>query len=144
MTIEVSSRAATFIRTPLWFMLLFALPIVWQRLNRLIRPRSFLKLNFVRRHTGVNLHHGHLGLFIILGIGFWLVFFPRTWSLWMLDSFVFGLGLLTDEIIPYFSSTAGADREAELEIYDRSCGKTICLAVVVGLVIGVCSYLARL
>ncbi len=62
----------------------------------------------------------------------------------MLDSFVFGLGLLTDEIIPYFSSTVGADREAELEICDRACGKTICLAVAISLLIGVCSYLAQL
>ena len=131
-------------RTPLWFMLLFALPISWQRLNRLIRPTSFLKLNFLRRHFGVNFHHGHLGLFMILAVAFWLAFFPRTWNLLILDAFVFGLGLLTDELIPYFSSSAGADREAELEVYDRSFGKTVCLAVGVGLLVGVCSYLARL
>jgi hypothetical protein len=125
-------------------MLLFALPIAWQRLQRLIRPQSFLKLNFLRRHFGVNFHHGHLGLFIILAIAFWLAFFPWTWRLWMLDSFVFGLGLLTDEIIPYFSSAAGADRETELEIYDRSCRKTIWLAVVIDLLVGVCTSLARL
>ena len=144
MKTAVSTRALAFIRTPLWFMLLFALPIVWQRLKRLIWPRSFQKLNFLRRHIGINFHHGHLGLFIILAMAFWLAFFPRTWHLWMLDSFVFALGLLTDELIPYFSSTAGADREAELEIYDHSCGKTIGLATVISLLIGVCSYLARL
>ena len=125
-------------------MLLFALPISWQRLKRRLQPASFLKLNFLRRHFGVNFHHGHVGLFIILAVAFWLAFFPRTWSLWLLDAFVFGLGLLTDELIPYFSSTAGVDREAELEIYDRSCRKTICLAIVLGLFVGVCSYLARL
>jgi hypothetical protein len=125
-------------------MLLFALPIAWQRLKRLIRPRSFLKLNLLRRHFGVNFHHGHLGFFMILAIAFWLAFFPWTWRLWMLDSFVFGLGLLTDELIPYFSSTAGANREAELEIYDRSCAKTVCLAVLIGLLVGICSHLARL
>ncbi len=81
---------------------------------------------------------------MILAIGFWLAFFPTTWRPWVLDLFVFGLGLFTDELIPYFSSTAGADREAELEIYDRSCGKTICLSVVVGLLVGVCSYSAQL
>jgi hypothetical protein len=144
MTTEAFTSASTFMRTPLWFMLLFALPIAWQRLKRLFLPQSFVKLNFVRRHTGVNLHHGHLGLFMILGIGFWLAFFPRTWKVWMLDWFVFGLGLLTDEIIPYFSSTVGADRKAELEIYDQSCSKTICLAVVIALLVGLCSYLARL
>ena len=144
MTTEAFTRVSAFMRTPIWFVLLFALPITWQRLKRLIWPRSFLKLNFLRRHFGINFHHGHLGLFIILAIAFWLTFFPRTWRLWILDSFVFGLGLLTDELVPYFSSTAGADRKTELEIYDRSCGKTICLAIVIGLFIGVCGYLARL
>lgn len=108
--------------------LVFITPFVYQRLHFRFHRGFFEKLSFIRRKTGLDIHHGHWGLLYIFITSIWLIFFDKNIYVALLASL--GWGLLLDEIIPVLKMPA-KDRELELIIYKKSEKSTFILLVIV-------------
>lgn len=107
------------------YILCFVGPIAYQRTKFRFWPKSFDRLGPLRRLTGLDLHHGHFGLILVIAVGVWNTQFEHR--LWISALFYFGLGLLADEIIPHVSMPQ-LPREKELEVYARHRWSTAALA----------------
>ena len=115
------------------FTSLLVLPTLYQRTKLLLNPSSFDKMTWLRRKTGLNLHHGHLGyvmmaisiILLVLGVHNWI-------SIGLGGA---GLSLSLDEIPPMFKMPSPG-RYVEMSVYK---GTTIVALLTVCLVFEVFS-----
>lgn len=86
----------------------------------------------IRRLTGLNIHHGHWGLLILVLAGMWnATFMPHPLTT---ISFYLGFGLVADEIVPLLKMPS-KNRELELSVYSESLCDTAGLAGIMAIVI---------
>lgn len=107
------------------FILIFILPIAYQRSRFLFQRSHFEELNIIRKKTEFQIHHGHWGLLWVFITSIWFIFFDKNIYLILLAGF--GWGLITDEIIPSLK-VPGNDRELELQIYSKTKKSSFILA----------------
>jgi hypothetical protein len=99
------------------------LPALYQR-TKFALNRSLFQQTRLRNKSGLNIHHGHLGLLLALFSTWMLVFgFHNYVSIGLAG---FGWGLMLDEIIPMLNMPS-SDRNLELDVYERSKNSTIVL-----------------
>ncbi len=111
--------------------LTFLAPILYQRLHFVLKRQDFY-VTPLRTLTGLQIHHGHWGLLFMIGSGVWFVFGNRqSESTYRTASFVFvyGLGLLVDEIIPSLKMPSKG-RDMELSVYGSTTAPTALLVAV--------------
>ena len=111
--------------TILFFILAFAVGIIWYRVMFFIVPRHF-KMPFTRTALKVQWHHLHWGIILIL-IGTAVLL--RTGEIATLSATLIGLGLgfSVDLFIP--SLLLETERKKELVVYRKTLRSTLILAV---------------
>ena len=98
------------------------LPSVFWRMKFRFNPVSFYTLNKLRSQSGLNLHHGHYGLIMLVISLVMLVFgYHNGFTIGLAG---FGLGHVADEIMPLLHMPSPG-RNKELEIYAQELHNTI-------------------
>jgi hypothetical protein len=98
--------------------------MAYERLHFILEKSYFQKLSFLRKKSGLQIHHGHWGLLWIFISSIWLIFIDKNIYIILLAGF--GWGLLMDEIIPSLR-TPSNNREEELKIYKGALKPTLVL-----------------
>ena len=112
-----------------WALLLpFLLAIAYQRGHFWFKPGDF-KFTPLRTLTGLQIHHAHWGLLYAFVSFLFLIFDIKNY--WTIGIGSLGWGLFFDEIIPHLMMPSPTNRDKELEIYAKSEGKTIGLAIMI-------------
>jgi len=113
--------------TTLYFIVAFAIGIVWYRLLFFIVPLYF-KRPFTRSTLKIRWHHLHWGIVFAL-IGSVLLLRSRNITISSAILLGLGLGLVVDLFIP--SLLLETNRDEELVVYRKTLFSTLFLAVVV-------------
>ncbi|MFA6295401.1 MAG: hypothetical protein WC666_03180 [Candidatus Paceibacterota bacterium] len=91
-------------------------------------------MNFFRRKTDLDIHHGHFGLFLAF-ISTWMLIFGFH-NIISIGLAGFGWGLMLDEIVPMLKMPSVRNRSLELDVYARSENATIALICTVLIISG--------
>lgn len=116
---------ATKMKEVIVFLVAFTLPFVYWRSLFLFATKKFDK-PFSRTKTGLQIHHAHFGIIIVLTAAMMILFGEK--SIYFFGVLGLGLGLVMDEYIP--SLYMPGDRPLELKVYKESLGKTFYLFLV--------------
>ena len=112
------------------FVIAFVAPVLFWRVLFWLAREKFDK-PFTRTKTGLQVHHGHFGLLIILIASILVVLGLRNF--YVFGFLGLGLGLVFDEFIP--SLLMPGNRELELETYKKSLRGTLALVLITVLVV---------
>ena len=101
-------------------------PYIFHRIWYHMRPADFEKISGIRKWTGLNWHHGHMG-FILL---FLLIICAGNWRHNSVLAFFIGLaiGLVLDEA--WASLKLPGNRPVELKVYAESISMTAVILVI--------------
>ena len=109
------------------FAALLILPSLYQRSKFALKRHMFL-VTKLRDKSGLQIHHAHWGLLILLVTSIALAFGYHGW--WTIIGIGYSWGLILDEIVPALKMpTVG--RDIELDIYAKSLKPTIIVIAIV-------------
>lgn len=121
------------------FLAAFPVGAVWYRIFLRLAPKSYVLNPALRRMLGLQWHHYHHGVILVLvGTIALTVVGIQTWILVFLG---LGLGFIMDEFA--WSLMMPGNRDLELRIYDRSFRPTFILTTIIIFVGLAISYLTN-
>jgi len=112
------------------FMIFLLIPFIYYRILYYLY-RDYFKISALRKKSGLQIHHIHYGIFIILVASFILLFFGK--NNYVISLLGLGLGLCLDEFIP--ALLMPWNRKVELGAYEKGFISTLILLVVIILIL---------
>ena len=112
------------------FIVCLLLPLIYYRSLYYIY-RNYFKISTLRKKTGLQIHHIHLGIICILIAAIILLFTGK--NIYVIVILGLGLGFALDEFVP--ALLMPWDRKIELKAYEKGFIWTIILFIIIILVI---------